>query len=105
MGEGRFAFGQRNSADGAMRETGRRGEEGGAFNFVSFRPKKSTVTLEIKLPQTDDINSKIEQAGLDALEYNAHWGVYRLRLTSVDVKGKADVLRELMRLAYERRTA
>ncbi len=39
------------------------------------------------------------------MRYNAHWGVYRLRLTSVDVKGKADVLRELMRLAYERRTA
>ena len=81
------------------------GKDGGAFNFVSFRPKKSSVTLEIKLPQTADIDTKIEQAGLDALEYNAHWGVYRLRLTPVDVKGKADVLRELMRLAYERRTA
>jgi predicted transport protein len=80
------------------------GKDGSAFNFVSFRPKKSTLTLEIKLPQTDDIDTKIEQAGLDALEYSARWGQYRLRLSSTDVAGKADVLRELMRLAYERRS-
>jgi hypothetical protein len=49
------------------------GKDGAAFNFVSFRPKKSTNTLEIKLPQTDDVNAKIEQAGLDALEYSARW--------------------------------
>jgi hypothetical protein len=79
------------------------GKNGSAFNFVAFRPKKSTVTLEIKLPQTDDINAKIEHAGLDALEYNARWEQYRLRLSPTDVKGKAEVLRELMRLAYERR--
>lgn len=79
------------------------GKGGGAFNFVSFRPKKTKITLEIKLPQTDDIDAKIEQAGLDALEYNARWGVYRLRLTSADVKQKAELLRDLMKLAYDRR--
>jgi hypothetical protein len=81
------------------------GKDGAPFNFVQFKPKKSTVTLEIKLPQTDDVNTKIEQAGLDALEYNPRWGLYRLRLSANDVKNKCDVLRELMRLAYERRAA
>jgi len=81
------------------------GKDGAAFNFVRFRPKKSTITLEIKLPQTDDVNAKIEQAGLDALEYNARWEWYRLRLTAPDVNGKAEVLRDLMRLAYDRRAA
>jgi hypothetical protein len=42
----------------------------------------------------------LEQAGLDALEYNPLWGLYRLRLSANDVKNKTDVLRELMRLAY-----
>jgi predicted transport protein len=81
------------------------GKDGSAFNFVTFRPKKSTMTFEIKLPQTDDIDAKIEHAGLDALEYNARWGLYRLRLTAADVKGKAEALQELVRLAYERRAA
>ena len=79
------------------------GKDGTAFNFVKFRPKKSTITLEIKLPQSDDIDAKIEHAGLDTLEYNARWNLYRLRLTTADVSSKEDVLRELMLLAYERR--
>jgi predicted transport protein len=79
--------------------------DGAAFNFVQFRPKKSTVTLEISLPQTDDVNAKIEQAGLDTLEYNARFGRYKLRLQADHVKNKAEVLRELIRLAYERRAA
>lgn len=80
-------------------------KDGAAFNFVSFRPKRSTLTLEIKLPQTDDVDAKIEQADLDALEYNARWSLYRLRLTAGDVNDKRKPLGELMRLAYERRAA
>jgi hypothetical protein len=53
------------------------GRDGVAFNFVQFRPRRSMVILEIKLPQTDDVNAKIEQAGLDPLEYNQRWGLYR----------------------------
>ena len=54
------------------------GKDGGAFNFVSFRPKKSTMTLEIKLPQTDDIDAKIDQSGLDAAGQNPTWGFFPL---------------------------
>jgi hypothetical protein len=81
------------------------GRDGAAFNFLVFRPKRSTVTLEIKLPQTSDVDAKIDQAGLDALEYSSRWGYYRLRLSANDLKNKTDVLRDLMRLAYDRRAA
>jgi len=77
--------------------------DGQAFNVVSFRPKKNQINLEIKLPETDDINMKIENAGLETLEYNKRWGLYRLRLTKNDVKNKSEMVRELMNLAYERR--
>ena len=50
------------------------GRDGAAFNFVLFRPGKSTVTLEIKLPQTSDVDAKIEQSGLDALRAGAVTG-------------------------------
>ncbi|MCI0736790.1 MAG: hypothetical protein L0Y50_11065 [Beijerinckiaceae bacterium] len=58
-----------------------------------------------KLPQTDELDTKIDEAGLDALEYNNRGGRYRLRLTKDDIKTKTDILKELSQLAYERRTS
>lgn len=78
--------------------------DGQPFNFVSFRPKKNQLNLELKLPQTDDLDAKIEEAGFEALEYNKRWGLYRLRLSKEHVKNKADVIKELMQLAHERRS-
>lgn len=71
------------------------------YNFVTFRPKKKQLVFEIKLPQSDDIDTKIDNADLDRLEYNKHWGTYRLRLTQAQIKGKAEVLKELSKLAYD----
>jgi len=79
--------------------------DGQPFNFVTFRPKKSHLNLELKMPQTDDVDAKIEDAGIETLEYNKRWGNYRLRLSKDQVKSKADTIRELMQLAYERRSA
>jgi len=79
------------------------GREGLPYNFVSFRPKKSTLTIEYKIPQSDDVDAIIDEAGLDKLEYNARWSLYRLRLTPVDVKAKADTLAQLIKLAHNKR--
>ena len=78
---------------------------GQPFNFVTFRPKKNKLNIEFKLPETDDLDEKIESAGFETLEYNKKWGLYRLRLTKDQVKNKSDVIEELMRLAYERRSS
>lgn len=80
-------------------------KNGGAFNFVSFRPKKNTITLELRIPQSDDIDAKIEQAGLETLDYNARWQQYRIRLALNDVKAKAQTLAELIGLAHAHRAA
>jgi len=79
--------------------------DGQPYNFVSFRPKKNHINLELRLPQSDELDAKIDHAGLDTLEYNNHWGLYRLRLTKDDVTEKSDILRELMHYAYQRRAA
>lgn len=80
-------------------------KEGQPFNFVTFRPKKSRLNFELKLPKSDELDRKIEAAGLDTLEYNNRWGLYRLPLTRDDLKTKQDVLKDLSRLAYERRVS
>ena len=43
-------------------------KDGQPFNFAVFRPRKSTINLEIKLPRTDDVDAKIEQTGIETLE-------------------------------------
>ena len=72
--------------------------DGQPFNFVTFRPKKNQLRLELKLPETDDLNAKIESSGVETLEYDKRWGQYRLRLIKNDVKSKAEVIRELITL-------
>lgn len=79
--------------------------DGQPYNFVSFKPKKSHFNLELKLPATDDIDAMIDEAGLETLEYNKRWSQYRLRLTKEQIRDHANVIRELIRLAYERRTS
>ena len=80
-------------------------KDGSPFNFVQFRPKKNRLTLELKLPQTDELDTKIDAAGLDTLEYDERWARYRLRLTAADVDAKADLLQDLAKLAYDRRAS
>ena len=80
-------------------------KEGQPYNFVTFRPKKNTLNFELKLSQTNQIDSKIDDAGLDTLEYNKNWSLYRLRLTTKDIKTKSEVLKELSKLAYDRRAS
>ena len=80
-------------------------KNGQPYNFITFRPRKNQLHFEIKMPQSDELDGKIEEAGLETLEYNKRWGYYRLRLTKEDVKSKGAVLKELARSAYERRTS
>ncbi len=78
-------------------------KDGRPNNFLTFRPNKSGLVLEIKLKQSDDVQAMIDAAAIDALSYDARWGNYRLRLVKDDPKKRADVLRDLIRLAYESR--
>ena len=80
-------------------------KDGRPYNFISFRPGKNQIDFELNLPQSDDLDIKIEEAGLETLEYDKRWGRYRLRLTKDDVKSKGIVLKELARTAYERRSS
>jgi predicted transport protein len=80
-------------------------KDGQPYNFITFRPRKNQLHFELKLPQSDELDAKIEESGLETLEYNKRWGLYRLRLTKDDVKSKGPVLKDLARIAYERRSS
>jgi hypothetical protein len=76
-------------------------KDGRPFNFAQFRPRKSTINLEVKLPRSDDIDQKIDRAGIEALEYDTRWGRYRLSLHKDDITKNQQLLKELMTAAYQ----
>ncbi|MFZ0943554.1 MAG: hypothetical protein WB930_21005 [Syntrophobacteraceae bacterium] len=80
-------------------------KDGQPYNFVSFRPKKNFIKFELKLPESEEVNTMIDEAGLDTLEYNKRWGLYRVRLTKEDIEAKADVLKNLAKIAFDRRAS
>lgn len=80
-------------------------KDGQPNNFVVFRPRKSSLIFEPKLKRSDDVEQKIDEAGLDKLEYASRWGTYRIRLARDDIKKHSSVLRELMQAAFEARGA
>ena len=80
-------------------------KEGQVFNFVLLCPRKGAINFEIRLPRTDEIDAKIEKSGIEALEYAARWGAYRLSLHKEDIGKNRILLKELMEAAYKNRSS
>jgi predicted transport protein len=69
-------------------------------NFVIFRPQKNSLRLEPRLKRTDEIEEKLEAAGLDVMDYDKRGGRYRIRLSKGDIKKHSEFLTNLLRSAY-----
>ena len=70
-------------------------------NFVIFIPRKKDLNIAIKLPQSDDIQKIIDDAGLDDMGYDGKWGRYKVRVSKQDFKKAMDSLQEIMEKAYK----
>lgn len=77
-------------------------KDGQPLNFVIFRPRKTTVIVEIKLPQSKEIDERIESLGWDTMVYAKRYGNYRLRLTKEDLEKNKDYLMNLIQSAWEK---
>jgi hypothetical protein len=71
-------------------------------NFVIFKPLKNAMRFELRMPKSDEIEAKIESAGMDMLDYDNKWGRYKIRLNKDDIKKNKDLILELIKLAYEK---
>jgi hypothetical protein len=74
-----------------------------ANNFVVFRPKKSFVRIEARLPEADRWKSRLEEAGLDVMPIGRRSGRERVRFRASrdDVLRERDLVRELFRTSYD----
>ena len=80
-------------------------KDGQPYNFTIFKPKKKQLNCELRLPQDIDLDAKIDDAGLETLEYDRRYSSYRLRLTKRDIETKSECLKDLLLLAYQRRAS
>ncbi len=73
---------------------------GSSDNFAVLKPKKDWLRLELRLPRDESIESKIEAAGLDVLEYNSRERRYKLRLTKADLEKHEEFILDLLKEAH-----
>ena len=74
-------------------------KDGVASNFITFRPKKNFIRFEPRLPKSVEWEERMEQAGLDLMDYDTHWGRFRIRLQATDIDTHLDLLTEIIREA------
>lgn len=68
---------------------------GVANNFISMKPRKHNVLLQVKLPRTDEVTELIEQS-LELISYDNRWNLYQVRVTKNDLTESSAALRELI---------
>jgi len=56
--------------------------------------------LELRLEKNEQLEQKIDEAGLDLMELG-HGGRMRIKLSKDDLDAHRDVIAELMKTAYE----
>ncbi len=72
-----------------------------ATNFVQFRPRRSHVIVEFKIPRSDELSQRLEDAGIEVLVYSNRWGRYRMQVTEEDITHNRGLLTELATLAHD----
>ena len=73
---------------------------GQPLNFIVFKPKNQWVRVEVKLDRSEEVSSRLEQAGIDLMEYSTREGRYKFRLSKGDAVKHAALLGDLFRLSY-----
>ncbi len=76
--------------------------DGQPHNFVVFRPRRNTLMLTVRLPQSAEMQSRLEESGLELVDFDKREGGYRVRLGPDDLQQRGDSLRQLIDAAYRR---
>ncbi len=76
-------------------------KHGQPSNFIKFRPKKGFIRFEPRLKSSPETQKRLENAGLDVMDYDTRWGRYRIRLQPGEIEKSGEVLTEVVKEAYE----
>jgi hypothetical protein len=53
------------------------------------------------LKKSDETQERLENAGLDYMGYDNRWGYYRIRLKPGEIEKNKEILKEIIKEAYE----
>jgi hypothetical protein len=76
-------------------------KDGQPNNFVIFRPRKKDLNIEVKLPQSEEVQKIIDDANLDDMGYDTRWGNYRIRVSKQDLKKNKEAYTILLKMAFD----
>jgi hypothetical protein len=71
--------------------------------FALCRPRKNVMTLEIIMPQSPEMNERVEKSGINLIDYNARYRKYRIRLIAPEITKHRDLLKDMLQAAYRLR--
>lgn len=73
---------------------------GVADNFVTFRPRRKHLVAEWRIRRTEELDARLDDSGLQTLEYDKRWGRYRAQLASgSEITKHSSLLQDLNRMA------
>lgn len=75
-------------------------KDGIANNFVVFKPQKNGLRFELKLSKSEEVDNKIDELGIDLIDYNSRSGKYKIRLNKSDISNKQEFLKDLLLKSY-----
>lgn len=75
-------------------------KDGRANNFVSLRPKKGWLRVEIRLEPSDETQALLDASGLDVMDCDDRWRKYRVWVSKADLAKHKDLLVSLMTTAH-----
>lgn len=77
--------------------------DGRSLNFAVLRPRRSALNVDIRLPQSEELDKAIADSNIDILDYDKRWGAYRIKLTKKDIDDHKDLIADLLSKALEQR--
>ena len=78
--------------------------DGQPNNFAIFEPNRTGARIGFRLDQSDLIRERLEQSGLDLMSYDKPFRRYRIRITRPEVNQHKEILRDLLKQAYDANT-
>ena len=76
-------------------------ENGKPKNFIIFRPKKEFISIEPRLKESSEATERLENFGLNVMNYDNNWERYRVRLKLGEVEKYKEALAEVIKEAFE----
>jgi hypothetical protein len=68
-------------------------------NFCTFRPRKKHLIWEARIERDEELDARLEEAGITVIPYDKRWKNYRFQLVPADLKTHNDPIVDIIRMA------